>query len=449
MDITVFLIRINQLLAYSNSLIALPATIIFFGASVFLTYRLRFPQFRGFPYFVRLLTQSFVRKKEKGPEGETETISSFHALFTAMASTIGMGNIVGPSIAIMAGGPGALFWMLVYIFFGSVTKFTEVTFAMKTRIKTTDGTLIGGPMEYLKLVHSYVAYWYVLVMIFLFMGWSSLQSNTLASILDQESISALYVGAFLAILVLIVLSGGVKRVGNIASMLVPLMFALYFMFAAGILLNDVSALWWAIKLVISQAFKPASAFGGFIGATLFQAMQAGIYRGIFITEAGLGTSSIPHAVSDAKYPVDQGLLALFSMISDAFLSTLSGLLVLVTGVWTSGVFRSTLIYEAFKLNSPLYGKYVLILSVGLFVLTTIIGNSFNGKQSFASLTNNRWVSWYIGATCTAIFLGALVPVQLMWNIMDLMLALVAVPNVIGLIALTIKYPEILKISRRT
>lgn len=435
----------NNACATFNMLFTIPSTILFFGVAIFLTLRTRFIQFRGLPRFVHLLTHGFKRKSEHDAQGHVTTISSFHALFTAMASTIGMGNVVGPSVAIMVGGPGALFWLLTYIFFGAASKFTEVTFALATRVETPRG-LIGGPMQYLRLIHPSLALWYTSVMIFLFMSWSSLQANTLASILKQENVSPLLVGLSLSVLVVMVLSGGVKRVGDVASKLVPLMFVLYVLFGFGILFRDPAALLHALKLIVSSVLHPSAALGGFAGASVLTAMQVGIYRSIFITEAGIGTSSIPHAMADTQRPTDQGLLALYSMASDAILSLLSGLMILVTGVWTTGAFRSTLIYEAFKNSAPLYGKYILLISVALFVITTVIGNTFNGAQSFASLTRSRWVKTYVGASALAICAGALLPVQFMWNVMDMLLTLVAIPNVIGLLVLSLSRSKTLEIE---
>jgi AGCS family alanine or glycine:cation symporter len=426
---------------YFNQVIALPATIIFFGAGIILTLKLRFIQFRGFPRLLKLVRQQGSPSLRQGSGGqaakqENKTINPFHAMFAAMATTIGMGNIVGPTIAIYTGGPGALFWLLVYIFFASATKFTEVTFGLYTRVKMADGSLVGGPMQYLKLVHPALAYWYIGVMMFLFVYWSGLQANTLAQIFAQEAIPVWVIGAVLACITFLVLQGGASRVGSIASRLVPIMFVLYVTFALFILLRDLHALTSALSLVAHSILSPTAAMGGFAGATVLKAMQSGSFQAIFISEAGLGTSSIAHAMSDAKRPTDQGILALYSMGADAFLSSLSGLLVLVTGVWMSGSFRSTLIYEVFKMNSPLLGRFVLIGAVTLFVLTTIIGNIFNGTQTVTSIAQSkRWVRWYLGFAITVVFLGPIAPVRLIWEVMDTLLFLVAVPNLIALLIL--------------
>ena len=445
MSIMPLLLKLDYFFARFIEIFAVPATILFFGVAVILTFKSGFAQFRAFPRFWKIITEGFARRKNNKKNGKMETIDSFHALSTAMATTIGMGNIVGPSVAIMAGGPGALFWLVVYIFFASVTKFYEVTFALHTRTKTKDGRVIGGPSQYLKLVSPILAHWYGFVMIFLFAAWSALQSNTLAGVLQEEGISLWITGTLLGLIVLLVLRGGAKRVGFIASKMVPIMFFLYVGFSLFLLFKNVAAVKQAFALIFSSVFSSAAPIGAFLGATVYQAMHMGIYRGIYLSEAGLGTSSIPHAVADTKKPVDQGVLALYSMFSDAIISTLSGLMVLVTGVWTYGKFRNTLIYDAFKMNSPVLGKYVLIITITMFVISTIIGNSFNGTQNFAALTKHRWVEVYKFFMIAAVVLGAFLPAESTWNIMDVMLTLVAVPNVIGILILAFTKPEVTKL----
>jgi AGCS family alanine or glycine:cation symporter len=348
-------------------------------------------------------------------------------------------------MAIMVGGPGALFWLLVYIVLGSIIKFAEVTFAVSTRIKTSEGKIIGGPMQYLKEVSPFVAHWYNGAIIILLMSWSSLQSNTLANILVQEHVPAWFTGLALAVLAFVVLRGGAQRFGRLASALVPLMFVLYVTSALFILLRDIDALRSAIMLVLSSITTRAAAVGGFAGASVFQAMRIGVLRGILMTEAGVGTAAIPHSLADTNKPSDQGILAMCSMVSDAMLSMISGLLALVTGLWMQGEFRSTLVYEVFLMNLPFWGRYILVVSVVLFVLTTVIGNSFNGMQSFNVLTRYRWVNGYIATIVAIIFCGALVSAPLAWEIADTIMVFVAIPNLIGLVILARRHYKVLKI----
>jgi alanine or glycine:cation symporter, AGCS family len=429
----------SQFISLINNLLSYPSLIVFLGTALILTIKNGFLQFRGFPYFWRLITQGVREQHTKA-----KTINPFHALFTAMATTIGMGNIVGPSFAISVGGPGALFWLLIYIILGSATKFTEVTFAVATRTTTATNDIIGGPTQYLKLLSPKLAAAYGLLTIFLFTGWSSLQVNTLACIWQQEGIPVWFSGALAATILLLVVFGGVKRIGYFASRIVPLKFILYISFSLLILGKDLPAVWAAIKLVFASIVNPVAAVGGFAGATIFAAMREGIYKSIFITESGIGTSSISHALSDVKKPVDQGILAMFSGIADLFLCTLSGLLTLVTGVWMSGKLNNTLTYEAFKLHAPFVGRYALVISILLFVITALIGNTYNGSQSFAAFTKHKYVNWYFVIAALIAFLGAFAHMPILWQFMDVLLAIVAIPHLIALLILAFKYPHILK-----
>ena len=316
-----------SLIDRANLLLELPATIIFFATAIILTIKLKFIQLRSFRRFLNLITQGV----SVDHDHKIKTITPFQALFTAMSTTIGVGNVVGPSLAILAGGPGALFWLVVYVFFASATKYTEVTFALETRKEYKDGYILGGPTQYLRLISPIIANWYGLVTIFLFASWSGVQSNTLAVILTEEGISAWATGLVLAGLVIFVLFGGAKRVGELASKLVPIMFVLYISFSVLILFKDVSALQQAFSLILGNIFAPSAAIGGFLGATIFQAIKAGAYQAAYITEAGVGTSSIPHAISDAKRPSDQGILALYSMVADGMLCVVCWCWLLVCG----------------------------------------------------------------------------------------------------------------------
>jgi AGCS family alanine or glycine:cation symporter len=443
MNVVAFFYWLNE------SILSLPIVIVFFSVGIILTLLTRFAQVRAFPKFLSLITgglsEEALAKSGLKETKDVNSLSSFHALFAAIATTMGMGNIVGPSMAIMVGGPGALFWLLVYIVLGSVIKFAEVTFAVSTRVKTAEGKIIGGPMQYLKEVSPLIAHWYNGAIIVLLMSWSSLQSNTLANILVQEHIPAWFTGLALAVLTFVVLRGGAQRFGTLASALVPVMFVLYITSALFILLRDIDALRSAIMLVFSSITTRAAAVGGFAGASVFQAMRIGVLRGILMTEAGVGTAAIPHSLADTNKPSDQGVLAMCSMVSDAMLSMISGLLALVTGLWMQGEFRSTLVYEVFLMNLPFWGRYILVISVVLFVLTTVIGNSFNGMQSFNVLTRYRWVNGYIATIVAIVFCGALVSAPLVWEIADTIMVFVAIPNLIGLVILAHRHYKVLKI----
>lgn len=427
MDILSFFYWLN------TTVLSVPIIGSFFITSIFLTILTRFAQVRSFKRFLALITA------HKKTSDNAYSMSSFQALFAAIATTMGMGNIVGPSMAIMIGGPGALFWLIIYIILGSIIKFTEVTFAVATRKKTADGKIIGGPMQYLLEISPFIAHWYNGAIIVLLMSWSSLQSNTLAQILLKENIPTYVTGLCVAGITFLILRGGARRFGELASALVPLMFVLYVISALSILLKDTAAVLSAFKLVVNSIATPTAAIGGFAGATVFQAIRIGVLRGILMTEAGVGTAAIPHSLAETNKPSDQGILAMCSMITDIFLSVISGLLALVTGVWMEGAFRSTLIYEVFLMNLPFFGRYILVVSVILFVITTVIGNSFNGMQSFNVLTRYRFTHYYIAAIVMIIAVGSVVSAPLIWEIADTIMVFVAVPNLVGISLLAYRH----------
>ncbi len=431
-----------QIIDHVAYIFAVPASFILLGAAFYLTFKLKFLQLRGLPRFWQLLRGGLQERKDGAG------INPFNAMFTAMSTSIGMGTIVGPSIAIVIGGPGALFWLIVYALLASVTKFTEVTFAVHFRTQDENGNIVGGPMQYLKKVRPWLGWWYTFATVFLFSCWSGLQANVLADVLAQESIPAWATGIFLSVLVFILLRGGAKRIGEFNSKLVPVMFFIYVSSASLILIKNWSATGHALSLIFKYAFAPLPALGGFVGATLYSALRAGVYKGAFITESGMGTSSIPHSLADVAHPSDQGILAMFSVFVDTALCTLSGLLVLVSGIWQHGVVSNTMIHSIFSKYVPGLGRPVLSIAISLFVMGTIIGNSFNGRQSFATITQFRYLNFYNIFVCGVIFLGCLIDVPLAWAIADIILPLVAIPNVLGLLYLVHKYGHILKLPNK-
>lgn len=432
---------ISDFIILFKQTIDLPCALLFIGAAVLLTLRTNFLQIRGLWKIGAIVKES---AEQKSDDSKTK-LSSLHALFTAMGTSIGMGNMVGPALGIVAGGPGALFWLVAYSFFSSVTKYVEVTLALAHRERTQHGYILGGPMQYLRLVSPWIARWYAFFSVFLFAVWSANQANTLAKVFAQEGIYELTTGIVLAFILLIVLWGGVQRVGALASKLVPAMFIFYVSFALYILFHDLAALRSAIHLIITHAFTPAAAIGGFVGATMFDAMKSGIYRSIYITEAGIGTSAIPHSLANTEKPQKQGLLALYSMAADTFLCVISGLMVLVTGTWKTGTFSPVIIYDIFRDYSPFFGKYILLITISLFVITTVIGNSFNGSQIFAWFTRHRWLKVYYLFVSGLVVLGSVAHVPVIWSAADICLTFVAIPNLICVVYLAFKHYKEIKI----
>lgn len=437
-SLTAFFSWLNQ------SIFAVPSVIIFFGVGILMTLRLRGMQFWAFKRFYQLVTHGVKQKEDTGAMRRNDAINSFKALFTAMATTIGSGNVVGPSIAIFLGGPAALFWLVLYMIFGSATKFVEVVFALHTRTQTKEGHIIGGPVQYLQWVHPLLGYWYGFIMMIVFAAFSSFQSNTLANIMAIESVPQWTIGVVLAVWVWLVVSGGISRIANISSALVPAKFFAFVFFALLILLKDLPGVWLAIKGVFTDVVSPGAMVGGCVGGNVLFAMQQGATRAIFISEAGLGTSSIPHAMSNAARLTDQGVLAMFSTLAEICLAILSGLVVLVTGVCGYGAYRSTLVYEAFSLHAPAFGKYALLFSLILFVSSTVVGNTFNGTQTFTSFAGykGRWI--YLAFSCLGVFIGSIISMPLAREATDTLLTLAAIPNLIGITFLAFRYGNLLK-----
>ena len=421
-----------MVIAWFNAVMALPCAILFLMIAIIISYKMKWIQFWGFGRFVSLIVHGFeVQENQNEKNG---TINGFHALFAAMATAIGTGSIVAPSLAIIAGGPGALLWLIIYLFFGSVLKYVEVVLALRTRATDHVNAVVGGPMHYLTLVHPWLAWWYGFVMLLLyFFGWQTVQANTLAAIFSQESVHPLIVGIVLGVLLYSILQGGARLVGRVASYLVPIMFLLYIAFALAILKNYSHLLLETCWLIFSDAFSLRSCAGSLCAIGFLQGVQAGVYRGIFISEAGLGTSSIAHAVSDVKNPKDQGILALYSTLADIILSVISGFLILVTKVWVSQTsLKATLIYEVFKQESPGFGQYMLLVSISLFVFTTILGNGFNGLQIYKYFTSSSYVQFYIVLVSMIVCCATLLPVPVVWQIQDVLLTFAIVPHICGL-----------------
>lgn len=413
-------------------------TMILLFTGIFLTCFIRFPQLRNFNRFIKIISSNQMNESTKN------TISPLQALLTAMSTSLGSGNIVSPPLAIAIGGPGALFWIFIYAFFGSVTKFAEVTFSIKYRKRAADRSIIGGPTTYLEQVHPFLAYWYGATALILFAGWSSLQAKTLAETYGRLGVSEYATGLVTSLFVFYMLIGGAKRVGQFSEKLVPIMCATYLGVSLIILLQDVPLLGEMLMLVISNAFTPTAATGGFLGATALMGMRQGVFKAAYVTEAGLGTAAFPHSLADTENATDQGVLGMYSVAIDTLFCLISGFIVLATGVWTSGVISNTIIFDAFNIGLPTVGPAILIFTLTLFVIGTAIGNSFNGSKSFGFFTNNKYLTvYYVFVACMLMF-GAIADTTTLWFIMEIILPLVALPNLIGIVYLAIVHRKELR-----
>ena len=429
---------IDQILSWLH-IMDVPISFIMLIVGIFLSILTGFPQVRNFRNFITFL------RSTKTDGKLANTMSPTDALFTAMSTSLGMGCIAVPPLAVAIGGPGALFWLVTYSFFGCVTKFTEVVFAITFKKVSKTGHVFAGPVGYLAQVHTFWAYFYSFLTLFLFAGWSGLQAKTLSTIyFDYLSIPQYITGIVMAIFTIYLLKGGAKRISHVSSILVPVMCFLYFGAAFFILAKYSSAIFPALKLIVAKAFNPTAAFAGFIGSTAINGLRQGTFKAAFITEAGLGTAAIPHSLAETTRATNQGILALYSVAADTFFSFVSGLIAIVTGVWSSGIIDNGLIFQAFKIGLPGVGPLVLVFIITLFVIGTTIGNSFNGSQSYLYITNNRWVASYQALIVILIFLGTVTETKMLWSVMEAFLPFVAISNIFCLVYLAIKHRSLLQ-----
>ncbi|MBP9764938.1 sodium:alanine symporter family protein [Candidatus Babeliales bacterium] len=413
--------------------IDVPLAFIFLSAGIFLSIITNFPQFRKFKDFIKII------QLKKSQESTTETLSPLHALYTAMSTSLGMGNIISPAVAISIGGPGALFWIAMYAIFGSVTKFTEVVFAVKYKRYAHDGSIMGGPTGYLYQIHPFLANWYGILSIFLFSAWSALQSKTLAITYNHLGVDEYISGTVLALFIFMMLMSGTKTIGNFAAKIVPLLFIFYIGTAFFILGSNIPALKAALAAVFQHAFSPTAAVGGFAGASMLVGLRQGIFKGAFTTEAGVGTAAIPHAYSATDNPIQQGILGMYSIFMNTFLCMISGLIALTTNVWQLGIVSNDLAFIAFKQSLPNFGPIALIATITICILGATLGNSFNGSKCFGFFTNNKGMTLYYCFVSLFIFLGAIMDTPTLWRIADLILPLIVLPNLFGIIILTLKH----------
>lgn len=425
-------------------------TLIVLGASLFLTCKTRFIQFRKIPYMIRLFF-SLIFKRHKEKEGPS-TVRAHKALFTAMSTTIGISTIVSPFIAMRLGGPGAILGFLLATFLGAAVNFTEVTFALSYRKTHPTKGIAGGPMQYLHdEIYPFLAKWYALFTFILMLGWSAAQANQLGSILSSPqlgnfAIPAWGTGIFLAIGITIILFGGIKRIANLSAKLVPLMFFLYVGGALWIIILNLDKVPDIVQIVFKSAFSPQAFSSGVVVGGIVSALRWGVFKGLHSNEAGVGTQTIPHSMAETEGPTEQGILSMIATYSAGFICILSSLVALVTESWLNpnlGLGIDMVAYS-FQTYFSTIGLMIVAVSAFLFAFGTILGNSFNGSQCYIYLTKNRYLTVYYLATGVLIFTGSIVDVAAIWSLVDFMLVPVLVPHILSIVYLSHKQGALLK-----
>lgn len=446
---TKFLSLVNQFVW------GIPALILILGVGLYLSFRTGFAQLTLFPK----AASSFVRKL-RGRKDDGEGISAYRALCTALAATVGTGNLAGVAGAIAIGGPGAIFWMWVCAFLGMVIKFAEATLAVRYRVRNADGELVGGPMY--MIGQGLGKKWKWLAGIYAFLGvvavfgvGNATQINAVIGGVNsvvtafggQESmLGNLLMGIVLAVLVAFMLSGGAKRIGQIAEGLVPFASVLYLVLCIGVLCVHVSSIGDAFSSIVRGAFSPQAVTGGVLGSA-FQALRIGASRGVFTNEAGMGTASIAHASATVDHPVEQGLMGIIEVFVDTIvICTMTALVILCSGIAIpygadTGV---TLTLDAF---SSVYGDWVCVpiaLALCCFALATVLGWGLYGARCAQYLFGENVWKPFVIAQSVVVVIGAVLKTGTVWMLSETVNGLMAIPN---LIALAMLSPELTRLTK--
>ncbi|BDD38051.1 alanine/glycine:cation symporter family protein [Streptococcus ruminantium] len=423
-----------------------PLLVLLVGTGVYFTVRLSWFQMGKLPTAFRLIFSS-----NQSGHGD---VSSFAALCTALAATVGTGNIVGVATAITTGGPGALFWMWVAAFFGMATKYAEGFLAIKYRTKDSNGQAAGGPMHYITLGMGHR--WKPLAIFFagsgvlvalLGIGTFS-QVNAITSALEASfGLSPRLISLLLAVLVACIIFGGIETISKVSTKVVPFMAILYIVATIWILMVHIEQIIPTLQLVFQSAFSPVAALGGFAGTTVKEAIQRGIARGVFSNESGLGSAPIAAAAAKSDNAVEQGLISMIGPFIDTIIiCSLTGLSILVTGQWTvEGLAGASLTQVAFATVFGNPGAVALAVSLVLFAFTTILGWSYYGERCIAFLFGTKSILPYRLVFVVMVALGGFLKLDLIWTLADIVNGLMALPNLIALLALS---PVIIKETRQ-
>jgi AGCS family alanine or glycine:cation symporter len=434
----------TDFLSQLNSIVwGVPMLVLLFGTGIYLNIRLQGLSLRRIGYAFGLLLKS-------GKTGEEGDIAPFKALMTSMSATVGTGNIAGVATAIGIGGPGALFWMWVTALIGLATKYSETVLAVNFREKDDRGNICGGPMYFIKngmgpnwkwLATAYAMFASVAA----FGIGNTVQSNSVADALHASfRVPEVVTAIVLAVLVAAVLLGGIKRISNVAAALVPTMAILYFLSAIIIIAANITQVPAAFELVVTSAFTETAATGGFAGAAVWVAIRMGVARGIFSNEAGLGSGSIAHAAAQTNSPVRQGFFSMVGTFTDTLIiCSLTGFVILLTGSWTGEAQGAAMTAEAFSTVLPM-GSQIVAVALVLFAFTTVLGWSYYGEKSVEYLFGSKSIFPFRVLWVLALPIGATVQLDLIWLIADTLNALMALPNLIALIALS---PVVVKLTR--
>ena len=413
-----------------------PLLVLLVGTGILLTFRLKLLQVFKLPQALGLI---FSAKNDGSGD-----VNSFKALCTALAATVGTGNIVGVATAIKAGGPGALFWMWIAAFFGMATKYSECLLAVKYRTVDANGNISGGPMYYIenglgKKYKPLAVMFAVFGVLCAYFGIGTFaQVNSIVEITQiSAGIPVVYTGIALTVVVAAVTIGGLKSIATVAAKVVPAMALLYFLTTVGIMIVFADQVPAAIATVLNSAFTPTAAQGGFLGATVMLAMRSGVARGVFSNESGLGSAPIVAAAAKTKWAAEQGLVSMTGTFIDTIIiCTLTGLSLVVSGVWCGPLNGAAMTESAFTMAFPAFGSMLLLVGLVLFAFTTILGWNYYGERCVEYLMGVKAILPYRIIFICLIACGPFLKLEEIWVLADIVNGLMAIPNLIALIALS-------------
>ncbi len=437
--------------AVNDFIWGVPAMICIIGVGLYLSCRTGFLQIRKFPYAIKVTIGRVFRKKEASDGAMTP----FQAVCTALASTVGTGNIAGVAGAIALGGPGSIFWMWISALLGMCTKFSEVTLAVYYRERNEQGDLVGGPMYYIK--NGLAKHWHWLAYLFATFGvltvfgtGNATQVNTITTAIDsallnyslvsESSIRTLnlILGIIIAVLVGLVLLGGIRRIGKVTEKLVPFMALLYIVLALGVIFLNINRVPEVFASIFRGAFNPSAVTGGIVGS-LFMSMKRGVARGIFSNEAGLGTGSIAHACADTRKPVKQGFFGIFEVFADTIvICTMTALVILCSGIPVNYGNAAGAELTILGFTST-YGNWVSIFTAAAlccFAFSTIIGWGLYGARCIEFILSSKVIKPFMVVYSLVAILGATVDLGLLWSIAETFNGLMSIPNLIALFLLS-------------
>ncbi len=420
----------------NNAIWGLPMLVLLMGTGLLLTVRLNVLQITKLPMALKLIFTA-------PNEGEGD-VSSFKSLCTALAATIGTGNIVGVATAIAAGGPGALFWMWVAAFLGIATKYAEGLLSIKYRVVDPRGEMSGGPMRYIEMGMG--DKWLWLAKLFAFFGaaagimgiGTTTQANSIKdAMLGSFNIDPAWTSGVLALIVALVVLGGLKSIASVAAAIVPFMSVVYFVFGMGIVLMHWTQIPATFDLIIHSAFNGHAVAGGFGGALFASAIRNGVARGIFSNEAGLGSAPIASAAATTKWPAEQGLISMTGTFLDTMVvCSITGLSIIVSGSWLGQARGAMMTQEAWGSVYPLSGTYVMSVCLVLFAFTTILGWAYYGERCISYLLGTKATLPYRIAYVIVVGIGPFLPLSFVWTLADITNGLMAFPNLVALVALS-------------